>query len=130
MKFDKSRVYTVLNADELKIGSKVIVADDLLALKESVLKHRLPKTIEKVESEDCERRFLCDDGFHYTLAYLVEEHVEKKLECSEKMEEYELTIVFKSESPFYEIRGFLINNLLDKFENLQVWNLKRKKVEE
>lgn len=73
MKFDKSRVYTALNADELKVGSKILVADNLLELKESLLKHRLPKIIEKVESEDWEHRFLCDDGFHYALAYLVEE---------------------------------------------------------
>ena len=123
MNFDKSRVYTALNADELKVGNKVIVADDLLALKESILKHRLPKTIEKVESEDCEHRFLCDDGFHYAFAYLVEEPREKKLEWTN---EYELTIVFKSETPFYEIGSFLINNLLDKFKNLQMWNLKRR----
>lgn len=27
MEFDKSRVYTALNADELKVGSQVIVGD-------------------------------------------------------------------------------------------------------
>ena len=36
MKFDKSRVYTALNADELKVGSKVIVADSVRALKNAV----------------------------------------------------------------------------------------------
>lgn len=45
-------------------------------------------------------------------------------------EEYELTIVFKSETPFYEIGSFIINNLLDKFENLQAWNLKRRRKEQ
>lgn len=74
MNFDKSRVYTTLNANELKVGSKVIAESNLSALKESVLKCRLPKTIKKVESsEDLEYRFLCDDDFHYPLAYLVEE---------------------------------------------------------
>ena len=29
MEFDKNRVYTALNADELKVGSTVIVANDL-----------------------------------------------------------------------------------------------------
>lgn len=33
MDFDKSKVYTTLNADELKVGSKVIVAYTLGALK-------------------------------------------------------------------------------------------------
>lgn len=73
VEFDKSKVYTVLNADELKVGSKVIVGDNLLELKENVIKHRLPKIIKKVESEDSEHRFLCDDDFHYTLAYLTGE---------------------------------------------------------
>ena len=38
MEFDKSRVYTALNADELKVGSKVIVADSLQGLKDRVNK--------------------------------------------------------------------------------------------
>ena len=29
MEFDKSKVYTALNADELEVGSMVIVADSL-----------------------------------------------------------------------------------------------------
>ena len=36
MEFDKSRVYTALNADELKIGSKVILGNTLSELKEAV----------------------------------------------------------------------------------------------
>lgn len=40
--------------------------------------------------------------------------------------EYELTIVFKSETPFYEIGSFIIDNLFDKFKNLQMWHLKRR----
>jgi hypothetical protein len=83
MEFDKSKVYTVLNADELKVSSKVIVGDNLLELKECVLKHRLPKIIKKVEPEDSEDRFLCDDGFHYVLAYLVSEPEEKKLKWTD-----------------------------------------------
>lgn len=77
MEFDKSKVYTALNADELKVGSKVVVGDNLLELKECVLKCRLPKIIKKVESEDNEHRFLCDDSFHYALVYLISEPEEK-----------------------------------------------------
>lgn len=36
MEFDKSKVYTVLNADEVKIGSKGYFADRLLSLKQIV----------------------------------------------------------------------------------------------
>ena len=36
MEFDKNKVYTALNADELKVGSKVIVANYLESLKAQV----------------------------------------------------------------------------------------------
>ena len=36
MEFDKSKIYTAANADELKIGSKVVVADTLEDLKQCV----------------------------------------------------------------------------------------------
>ena len=38
MEFDKNRVYTALNADELKVGSTVIVANDLRSLRAKVEK--------------------------------------------------------------------------------------------
>ncbi|MGF7108213.1 hypothetical protein [Treponema pedis] len=40
MKFDKSRVYTALNAEELPIGSKCIFADSVKELKEGIRKNR------------------------------------------------------------------------------------------
>ena len=70
MEFDKSRVYTALNADELKPGDKVIVADDLSTLKEKVKKGEDIETIREIYSEDCQERF--DVEIRYTLAYLVE----------------------------------------------------------
>ena len=36
MEFDKSRVYTAVNADELKIGSRCIFANTILSLREEV----------------------------------------------------------------------------------------------
>ena len=36
MEFDKSRVYTAVNADELPIGSKCIFADTVKALRKKV----------------------------------------------------------------------------------------------
>lgn len=42
-------------------------------------------------------------------------------------DEYELIIVFKSETPFYKIRSFIVDDLLDNFNNLQMWDFKRKK---
>lgn len=48
MKFDISRVYTAVNADELKAGDKVIVADTIEILKEKI-------------SENCELSELFSD---------------------------------------------------------------------
>ena len=68
----------MLNADELRVGSKVIVADTLLELKECILKHKLPKTLNKIEPENFERRFLCNDGSHNSLAYKLEKQMTNK----------------------------------------------------
>lgn len=83
MEFDKSRVYTALNADELKVGDKVYVADSLSDLKRLV----------EMNMSDCERKLKAIrkeyENFRffvktpnlkvgYNLAYLVERAKEKK----------------------------------------------------
>lgn len=79
MEFDNSKVYTALNADELKIGSKVTVANDLAHLK--VFVHDdFTCILEKVLDEESTCRFVANDGAPYSLAYLVSEPEEKKLE--------------------------------------------------
>ena len=73
MEFDKSRVYTVLNADELEVGSMVIVADNLKDLKAKVLdgyedmQHRLIK----IGEERFQNRFFTTENLAWALAYLV-----------------------------------------------------------
>lgn len=83
MEFDKSRVYTVLNADELPIGSKCVFADTVKALREEV---------ETGDTVDVVRKFTglygCvedygdiqfSDGFYtYNYAYLIEPPAEPK----------------------------------------------------
>lgn len=82
MEFDNSRVYTALNADELEIGSKVIVANNLAHLK--VFVHDdFTCILEKVLDEENICRFVADDGAPYSLAYLVSEPEEKKLEWTD-----------------------------------------------
>jgi hypothetical protein len=72
MEFDKSRVYTLLNADELKVGSKVIVADNLKCLKDRV-EHGLEiNELMGVGEENCIYRFSTGYGV-FAIAYLVEE---------------------------------------------------------
>ena len=78
MEFDKSRAYTALNADELKVGSEVIVADDISHLKDFV-KDEVVCTLEHVTAESQGYRFVANKGIHYLLAYLVAEPEEKKL---------------------------------------------------
>ena len=78
MEFDKSKVYTALNADELKIGSKVIVADDIASLRDRVKEDKDIVTLEMVRPEWFESRFE-DDTCYWTLAYLVSEPGENKL---------------------------------------------------
>ena len=73
MEFEKSRVYTALNADELQIGSKCFFANNLAELKIYVEHEFAPNILIKVLAEDHENRFAADfyQG-EYPLVYLVE----------------------------------------------------------
>ena len=82
MEFDKSKVYTAVNVDELKVGSKVIVANDLAHLR--VFVHdNVSCVLEKVLDEESTCRFVANKGEPYSLAYLVSEPEEKKLEWAD-----------------------------------------------
>lgn len=76
MEFDKNRVYTALNADELKVGSKVIVADSITFLKNAVEDEDV-YILQDIASESNAFRFVTNGGT-YSLAYLVEEPKELK----------------------------------------------------
>lgn len=75
MKFDENRVYTALNADKLKVGSKVIVADSLMDLKKHVAVYRNGyKKIIKIKPENYQCRFMTrGDVIGWSLAYLIPE---------------------------------------------------------
>ena len=79
MEFDKSRVYTALNADELEVGSMVIVADSLFILRNTV-KNADKKFIVKltgIADEMAPERF-CVNGIAWAFAYLVSLSKSKK----------------------------------------------------
>lgn len=77
MEFDKSKVYTALNADELKVGNKVYVADELGALKTIVNSNADINVLAAIKGEDYACRFY--NGYaSYALAYLVEEPAKLK----------------------------------------------------
>lgn len=82
MEFDKSKVYTALNADELKVGSKVIVADSMTILKDHVNYHDRICVLDNIENEDYTNRFFVND-VRWNLAYLVSEPEEKKLKWTD-----------------------------------------------
>jgi len=82
MEFDKSRVFTALNADELKVGSKVICADSMGQLKAKVHEGEGIATLTNVAGDYCLYRFETYDAA-YILAYLIEPPEEKKLKVSD-----------------------------------------------
>jgi hypothetical protein len=84
MKFDKSRVYTAVNADELKVGSEVICADNLADLKFRVKTDFDSDCLLGINDEFCFYRFVTEQG-RYVLAYLVSEPEKKR-----RMTNYEL----------------------------------------
>ena len=75
MEFDKSRVYTALNADELEVGSKVIVADSLQGLKDKFSKFTFDENyaicIGSILPETEMHRFKTAMGNVYPLAYFI-----------------------------------------------------------
>lgn len=82
MEFDKSKVYTSVNADELKVGSKVICADSMGQLKAKVHEGEEIETLTNVAGDFCLYRFETNDAA-YILAYLVEKPEEKKLKWTD-----------------------------------------------
>ena len=82
MEFDKSKVYTALNADEVKVGSKGYFADNLSALKRVVEQEDTSAygKLDKIYDDSCSHRFLqMEELQDYALFYLVEEAKEKTI---------------------------------------------------
>ena len=80
MEFDESKVYTPINADKVKIGSKGYYADNLKTLKEIVDSHseRWLGKVDKIYGTDSTYRFAIKNNTKFVLFYLVEEPEEKK----------------------------------------------------
>lgn len=71
MEFDKSKVYTTVNADELEEGDKVLLANDLEGLKNQVKDNVAPTTLVSIAFEDKHFRFKGHENAWYALAYLI-----------------------------------------------------------
>ena len=80
MEFDKSRVYTALNADELQIGSRCIFADTVRGLRRKVEEERDTNRVEtfyRLHNEGGDDLFVGGDCA-YCYAYLIEPPAEPK----------------------------------------------------
>ena len=80
MMFDKSRVYTALNADELAIGSKCIFADTIQDLRKRVQDEDAEPwmgILTYLYGDNSVKRFVGDD-YPYIYAYLIEPPTESK----------------------------------------------------
>ena len=108
MEFDKSKVYTSVNADELKEGSKVICAFSIAQLKERVEEGEQITEVRQILSEDVEQRikvYYKESYMSYPLAYLISEPEEKKL----KWTDLKLGDIIRYENCSYIITGVDIN---------------------
>lgn len=78
MNFDETRLYTVVNADKVKIGSKGYFADTLTALKQKIADNLPLEELTQTFSEEVSARFSSRTSMAFFLFYLVEKPKEKK----------------------------------------------------
>ena len=80
MEFDISRVYTMLNADEVKEGSEGYFADNFKDLKDIIAREfsECYGKIRKINVEGYSLRFLKEDDSDFGLFYLIKEPEEEK----------------------------------------------------
>lgn len=80
MKFDISRVYTMLNADEVKEGSEGYFANNFKGLKDIIANEfsECYGKISKIKTEGHSLRFLKEDDYCFGLFYLIKESQEEK----------------------------------------------------
>lgn len=91
MEFDKSRVYTAVNADELPIGSKCVFTDDLRELRRLVSIEATSQVLIAIKGESYKYRFEqakadCMRDSLFALAYLIEPPAEPKYKPFESVE--------------------------------------------
>ena len=88
MKFDKNKVYTASNAEDLPIGSLCVFADTLQDLQQTVESsyvYERMKILTKLYKYDRFQRFIAD-GNGYLCAYLIEPPAKAKYKPFENVE--------------------------------------------
>lgn len=86
MEFDKSRVYTAVNADELKVGSKCIFADTVKGLRRKVEEDAdCVETFYRLHNNGSDDLF-AGNKYLYYYAYLIEPPAKPKYKPFESVE--------------------------------------------
>ncbi len=78
MDFDKSKVFTALNAEKVKVGSKGYGSDTIEDLKHKVITGGKLLELTEIRGEDSILRFIGGLSQSYALFYLIKEPEEKK----------------------------------------------------
>ena len=89
MEFDKSRIYTAVNADELRVGSRCIFADTIQDLKKSVERsvgYERTK-LKRLQDDTNTCRFIESFGKMFVFAYLIESPKESEYRPFESIED-------------------------------------------
>ena len=75
MEFDMTKVFTSLNADEVKVGSKGYFADSLRGLRVAVEREyrQAYGELDEIYNDSIDYRFHIRGCYSYNLFYLVEE---------------------------------------------------------
>ena len=122
MEFDKSRVYTAVNADELPIGSKCVFADTIQGLKE----RKYIDTLIGIADERRVCRFASEHGsdWKYALAYLIEPPADPKYKPFESVEKAMDAI--KKHGGWLErksdgLQGIVVAKSGDRIKAVQCW---------
>ena len=122
MEFDKSRIYTAVNADELPIGSKCVFADTIQGLKE----RKYIDTLVGIADERRVCRFASEHGsdWKYALAYIIEPPAEPKYKPFESVDKAMDAI--KKHGGWLErksdgLQGIVVAKSSDRIKAVQCW---------
>ena len=126
MEFDKSRVYTAVNADELPIGSKCVFADTVKALRKKVQADDYVQYVQpfiRLHDNGYDVQFLAG-CYLYAYAYLIEPPAEPKYKPFESVEKAMDAI--KKHGGWLErksdgLQGIVVAKSSDRIKAVQCW---------
>lgn len=128
MEFDKSRVYTAVNADELKIGSRCLFADTVRGLRRKVEEEGDANRVEtfyRLHNNGADNLFV-GNNYVYCYAYLIEPPAEPKYKpfkdidkAMEAIKKHGGWVKWKDD----DIQGLVVGKSDDRVKILQDWVL-------